>query len=57
MAEGQYVPVSLPGCYLPAIDLKIEPRKLRGLDSVGMICSKRELNIDEDNGNHWIRDL
>lgn len=57
VAEGQYVPVSLPGCYLPAIDLLIEPRKLRGLDSVGMICSKWELWINEDNGNHRIWDL
>lgn len=48
------VPVSLPGCYLPAIDLKIEPRKMRGLDSNWMICSKEELWINEDKELHGI---
>jgi phenylalanyl-tRNA synthetase beta chain len=52
-----YVPVATPGCYLPVIDLKIEPRKLRGEDSNGMICSKGELWINEDEEHHWIRTL
>lgn len=53
---GVYVPTAIPGCYLPAIDLKIEPRKLRGEDSNGMICSKGELGIVEDEDKHriWI---
>lgn len=49
-----YVPVAIPGCYLPAIDLKIEPRKMRGEESNGMICSKGELGIIEDEDKHWI---
>lgn len=49
-----FVPTAIPGCYLPAIDLKIEPRKLRGEDSNGMICSKGELGINEDEDKHWI---
>lgn len=54
IAEGHYVPVTLPGCYLPAIDLKIEPRPMRGEESNGMICSKWELGINEDEDQHWI---
>ncbi len=51
-----YVAVAIPGCYLPAIDLKIEPRKMRGEDSNGMICSKGEIGIIEDEDKHriWI---
>ncbi len=52
--ENVYVPVAIPGCYLPAIDLKIEPRKMRGEDSNGMICSKGEIGIIEDEDKHWI---
>lgn len=50
-----YVAVAIPGCYLPAIDLKIEPRKMRGEDSNGMICSKGEIGIIEDEDKHRIR--
>lgn len=50
------MPVAIPGCYLPAIDLKIEPRQMRGEDSNGMICSKGEIGINEDEEMHriWI---
>jgi phenylalanyl-tRNA synthetase beta chain len=54
IVAGKYVPVALPGCYLPAIDLKIEPRPMRGEESNGMICSKGELGINEDEDQHWI---
>lgn len=57
VASGQFVPVALPGCYLPAINLEIGARKLRGLDSNGMICSKTELGINEDADQHWIWDM
>lgn len=53
--ENVYVPVAIPGCYLPAIDLKIEPRKMRGEESNGMICSKGEIGINEDEEMHRIR--
>ena len=56
--EWFFVPVALPGCYLPEIDLKIEPRQMRWLDSNGMICSKNELWIKEDLEYHriWLLD-
>ena len=51
---GMYVAVALPDCYLPEIDLHIVPRKMRWLESNGMICSKEELGIYEDEDKHWI---
>lgn len=57
VVADSFVPVAIPGCYLPVIDLKIEPRKLRGEDSNGMICSKGEVGINEDEEQHWIRTL
>ncbi|KST66467.1 phenylalanine--tRNA ligase subunit beta [Mastigocoleus testarum] len=43
-----YVPVATVGCYLPNIDLKIKPAKLRGVKSYGMICSLKELGLPAD---------
>jgi len=56
--EGIYVPVALPGSYLPAKDLKIKPVVMRWVESNGMICSKEELWIAEDLNIHgiWILD-
>lgn len=49
-----FVPVALVGCHLPAINLTIVPRPMRGVDSFGMICSKEELGIGLDLDKHWI---
>lgn len=57
VAAWQYVPTALPWCYLPAIDLIIGERKMRWEDSNGMICSKWELGITEDEDKHRIRDM
>ncbi|MEA5570073.1 phenylalanine--tRNA ligase subunit beta [Calothrix sp. UHCC 0171] len=42
------VPVATVGTYLPNIDLKIKPAKLRGVPSNGMICSLKELGLPTD---------
>ncbi|MBD2041045.1 phenylalanine--tRNA ligase subunit beta [Microcoleus sp. FACHB-672] len=43
-----YVPVATIGTYLPTIDLKIKPAKLRGVPSQGMICSLAELGLAKE---------
>jgi phenylalanyl-tRNA synthetase beta chain len=43
-----FVPVATLGSYLPKIDLKLKPTKLRGVDSQGMICSLAELGLAKD---------
>jgi len=50
---GLYVPVATVGTYLPKVDLKIRPSKLRGVSSEGMICSLAELGLEkESSGIH-----
>ncbi|BAZ45197.1 phenylalanyl-tRNA synthetase subunit beta [Chondrocystis sp. NIES-4102] len=43
-----FVPVATVGTYLPAIDLKLKPTKLRGEPSEGMICSLTELGLEKE---------
>lgn len=43
-----FVPVATVGTYLPNIDLRIKPAKLRGVPSAGMICSLKELGLPTD---------
>jgi len=57
IAAGLYVPVALPGTYFAKADMTIEKRKMRGIESNGMICSKEELDILEDLDLHSIWDL
>jgi phenylalanyl-tRNA synthetase beta chain len=45
---GIYVPVAQVGTYLPVIDLKIKPAKLRGEKSEGMICSLAEVGLAKE---------
>lgn len=57
IAAGLYVPVALPGTVFEKVGITIEPRKMRGIESNGMICSKEELGINEDIEKHTIWDL
>lgn len=47
VAEGQVVPVALVGAHLPG-GKKISKGKLRGIPSMGMLCSADELRLDID---------
>lgn len=47
IAEGDIVPVALPGSILPG-NLEIKISSIRGVESRGMICSGKELGISED---------
>lgn len=46
VAAGQTVVVALPGAVMPG-GMKIKQAKLRGVESNGMICSEKELELGE----------
>ncbi|MCS1351553.1 phenylalanine--tRNA ligase subunit beta [Mechercharimyces sp. CAU 1602] len=46
VAEGQWVPVAIEGARLPG-GMKIKRSKLRGVESRGMICSAKEIGLEE----------
>ncbi|MGD9945806.1 MAG: phenylalanine--tRNA ligase subunit beta, partial [Burkholderiaceae bacterium] len=49
VAAGMRVPCALPGAELPG-GFAIKPVKMRGVESLGMLCSARELGLSEDHG-------
>jgi phenylalanyl-tRNA synthetase beta chain len=49
LTDQIYVAVALPGAVLPG-DFTIQPVKLRGVESNGMICHLSELGLAEDEG-------
>lgn len=46
--EGIYVVVAKPGTYVPGIDTTIGVGKIRGVESFGMMCSERELELSDE---------
>jgi phenylalanyl-tRNA synthetase beta chain len=50
---GQNVAVAQVGTRLPG-DFKIKKAKIRGVESRGMICSVRELELGEDHDGIWV---
>ena len=37
-----------PGAYVPGIDLTLKKAKIRGVESCGMLCSEREMQISDE---------
>ena len=57
VAKGQKVILGLSGAVVPNGGFKLEKRKIRGVESNGMICSLVELNLGEDgSGIHVLPD-
>lgn len=52
---GDKVPLATVGAVLPG-GTQIKRAQLRGVDSVGMLCSARELGLSEDHAGLWILD-
>jgi phenylalanyl-tRNA synthetase beta chain len=55
VAAGQKVPLAKVGAVLPG-GFKIERSKIRGVESQGMICSRRELGLGEEADGIWVLD-
>ncbi|MCE0506806.1 phenylalanine--tRNA ligase subunit beta [Roseivivax sp. GX 12232] len=46
--EGITVVIAKPGTYVPGIDTTIQVGKIRGVESHGMMCSEREMELSEE---------
>jgi phenylalanyl-tRNA synthetase beta chain len=46
--QGIRVVVAKPGMYVPGIDTTIQIGKIRGIESHGMMCSEREMELSEE---------
>ncbi|MFW5720149.1 MAG: hypothetical protein ACOCXT_03945, partial [Candidatus Dojkabacteria bacterium] len=58
IAEGKLAPVALPGAvvrnYKDGSTITIKKGNLRGEKSEGMLCSKKELGVEDPDGGIWI---
>jgi phenylalanyl-tRNA synthetase beta chain len=45
---GMIGALARPGTYVPGIDVTLSVGKIRGVESHGMMCSEKELNLSED---------
>ncbi len=54
VAAGQTVVVATQGAIVPSAGFEIALRKIRGIESNGMICSRAELSIGDDDGGIWV---
>ncbi|MEM6603434.1 MAG: YtpR family tRNA-binding protein, partial [Pseudomonadota bacterium] len=41
--------LSVPGMYIPGLDITLKKGKIRGIESCGMLCSYEELGLEGDN--------
>ncbi len=46
--EGITVVIAHPGTYIPGIDTTIQVGKIRGVESHGMMCSEREMELSDE---------
>ncbi|MBL3575463.1 phenylalanine--tRNA ligase subunit beta [Rhodovulum sulfidophilum] len=46
--EGITVVIAHPGMYIPGIDITIQVGKIRGVESHGMMCSEREMELSDE---------
>jgi phenylalanyl-tRNA synthetase beta chain len=54
VATGQTVCLGTPGAVVPKNGIKLDERKIRGVMSSGMICSRAELELDDDHSGIWV---
>jgi phenylalanyl-tRNA synthetase beta chain len=53
VAAGHRVAVARIGTVLPG-DFRIKKSKIRGVESFGMICSERELDLGDEHSGIWV---
>ncbi|MGY3438643.1 MULTISPECIES: phenylalanine--tRNA ligase subunit beta [unclassified Marinovum] len=46
--EGITVVIAKPGVYVPGLDITIGVGKIRGIESYGMMCSEREMELSDE---------
>lgn len=54
VAEGQNVVLGTEGAVVPSAGFALSRRKIRGVESDGMICSQSELELGEDSDGIWV---